>query len=125
MFLDTNFLIDLEEELGARRVGPARQFLGAHRNDLVVVSVVAFGELAAGMHNNEAARIFLAGFRVVTLKPEIALEAANVDRELMATGERLGENDTWLAGSARYYGVPLVSNDTAFDRVRGLRRLSY
>jgi predicted nucleic acid-binding protein len=31
----------------------------------------------------------------------------------------------WIAGFARYYGVPLVSNDAAFDRVTGLRRLSY
>jgi predicted nucleic acid-binding protein len=86
---------------------------------------VALGELAAGMEDNQAARAFLAGFRVVALKPEIALEAATVDRELMTTGERLGENDTWLAGFARYYGVPLVSNDAAFDRVRGLRRPGY
>jgi predicted nucleic acid-binding protein len=24
-------------------------------------------------------------------------------------GMRLGENDTWLAGTARYYGVPIVT----------------
>jgi len=125
MSLDTNFVIDLEEEVGASRSGPAREFLRRHRGDLVAVSVVALGELAAGMDDNEAARTFLSGFRVVTLKPEIALEAASVDRELMATGDRLGENDTWLAGFARYYGTPLVSNDAAFDRVRALRRLSY
>ena len=125
MFLDTNFLIDLEEETGANRNGPARRFLGRHRGALVVVSVIALRELAAGMDDSETARIFLAGFRVVTLKPEIAREAAAVDRELMETGERLGENDTWLAGFARYYGTPLVSNDVAFDRVRRLRRLGY
>lgn len=125
MFLDTNFLIDLEEETGTNRVGPARRFLGRHRGALVVVSVIALGELAAGLDDSEAARIFLAGFRVVTLKPEIALEAAAVDRELIETGERLGENDTWLAGFARYYGTPLVSNDRAFDRVQRLRRVAY
>jgi predicted nucleic acid-binding protein len=43
----------------------------------------------------------------------------------MDVGQRLGENDNWLAGFALYYGVPLVSNDTAFDRVAGLRRLAY
>ena len=125
MFLDTNFLIDLEEETAMRRAGPARRFLALHRGDVVVVSVVSLGELAAGMDDSENARRFLAGFRIVTLKPEIALEAATVDREMMGQGERLGENDTWLAGFARYYGTPLVSRDRAFDRVRGLRRLEY
>lgn len=125
MFLDTNFLIDLEEETVARRSGPARRFLSRHRGALVVVSVIAMGELAAGMDDSQAARKFLAAFRIVTLKPEISLEAAAVDRELMTTGQRLGENDTWLAGFARYYGTPLVSNDAAFDRVRHLRRLAY
>jgi len=125
MFLDTNFLIDLEEETGAACVGPARRFLNTHRGELVVVSVIALGELAAGMEDSEAVRTFLRGFRVATLKPEIALAAAAIDRELQATGARLGENDNWLAGFARYYGTPLVSNDEAFDRVRGLRRVAY
>lgn len=43
----------------------------------------------------------------------------------MATGHRLGENDNWIAGFARYYGEPLVSNDPDFDRVRGLRRIAF
>jgi predicted nucleic acid-binding protein len=97
VFLDTNFLIDLEAETAANRLGPARRFLARHRDAPVVVSVIALGELAAGMDDNEAARLFLAGFRIVTLKPEIALETATVDRELMPSGNRLGENDTWLA----------------------------
>jgi predicted nucleic acid-binding protein len=89
------------------------------------VTVISLGELAAGMPDNQTARLFLNRFRVVTLKPEIALEAASIDRELIRVGMRLGENDNWIAGFARYYGEPLVSNDLAFDRVRGLRRISH
>ena len=48
-----------------------------------------------------------------------------LDRHLIGRGLRLGENDTWLAGTAHYYGVPIVSNDGDFDRVPGLRRLRY
>jgi len=125
MFLDTNFLIHLAQELDARVVGPARAFLGQHRVDKHAVSVVAFGELAVGLEDHEAARAFISRFHLVTLKPEIALEAALIDRELPAVGERLGENDNWIAGFARYYGVALVSRDEAFDRVRGLRRMPY
>jgi predicted nucleic acid-binding protein len=59
------------------------------------------------------------------LKPEIAYCAASADRELIASGQRLGENDNWIAGFCRYYGQPIVSRDAAFDRVRGLRRIDY
>ena len=125
MFLDANFLIDLAEELRQRQVGPARSFLGTHRNDLILVSVVAFGEVAAGMAGSHAARKFFGRFRVVSLKPEIALEAASVDRELMNRGLRLGENDNWIAGFCRYYGQALVTRDADFERVQGLRTLRY
>ncbi len=125
MFLDTNFLIELSRELQERRVGPARRFLGRHREAPVAVSTIALGELAAGMVDDEEARRFVSRFRVVSLKPEIALAAAAIDRELMAEGFRLGENDNWLAGFALYYGTPLVTNDRDFERVTGLRTLGY
>lgn len=125
MMLDTSFLIDLERELEANRIGAARRFLGAHRSEPVAVSVVSFGELAASMPDNQTARDFISLFHLLHLKPEIALAGAEVDRLLIASGQRLGENDTWLAGTARYYGIPIVSNDSAFDRVTGLRRIGY
>jgi len=125
MFLATHFLIDLEEELAARCAGPARAYLGRNRSVRYAVSVISLGELAAGMQDTTAARQFLARFRIVPLKPEIALSAAAIDRVLMQSGERLGENDNWIAGFALYYGVALVSSDRAFDRVAGLRRIPY
>jgi len=74
---------------------------------------------------NQAAESFLRRYRVLPLTPEIAFAAAEIDRELIEEGGRLGENDNWIAGFCRYYGQPVVSRDTAFDRVRGLRRLNY
>jgi len=123
MFLDTTFLISLGEEIQGRVVGPARNFLNRNRRHVHNVTVISLGEIAAGMPRNQTARDFLARFRIVPLKPEIALEAASIDRELMRIGQRLGENDNWIAGFARYYGEPLVSNDLAFDCVPGLRRI--
>jgi predicted nucleic acid-binding protein len=125
MFLDTSFLISLIEEIEGRIVGTARIFLGRHRAQVPNVSVISLGEIAAGMRDNHTARDFLSRFRIVTLKPEVALEAASIDRELIRVGGRLGENDTWIAGYARYYGERLVSNNKAFDRVAGLRRIGH
>jgi predicted nucleic acid-binding protein len=59
------------------------------------------------------------------LTPEIAYAAAAIDHELIQTGQRLGENDNWIADSCRYYGQPASSRDRAFERVRGLCRLAY
>ncbi len=125
MIFDTTFLVDLEEELREGRVGAAQRFLAAHRSDGPSVTVISLGEIAAGMEDSEAARYFLSRWRVLNLRPEIALTAASIDRLLMRTGDRLGENDNWIAGFARYYGEALVSNDRAFDRAPGLRRVGY
>ena len=125
MLLDTQFLIELERELDAATAGPARRFLGSRRSAPVLVSTVSIGELAAGMNTNDAARRLVSRFRRVNLFTEVALAAAEIDRQLIGQGLRLGKNDTWLAGTARYYGVPIVSNDADFDRVPRLRRLRY
>lgn len=125
MILDTTFLIDLEEELREGRTGRAQRFLAGRRRVQPLVTVISLGEIAAGMEDGEDARYFLSRWRVLNLRPEIALTAASIDRLLMESGGRLGENDNWIAGFARYYGQPLVSNDRAFDRVPGLRRMSY
>jgi len=88
-------------------------------------TVISAGELAVIFDSSDDARRFMAHFRVLRLTPEIAYAAAEIDRETIRTGQRLGENDNWIAGFCRYYGQPVISMDAAFDRVRGLRRMVY
>jgi predicted nucleic acid-binding protein len=126
MILDTTFLSDFHHEREAnRRRGPAGAFLAAHRDRPVLITVISAGEIAVIFDTNATAREFLNRYRILRLTPEIALTAAELDRELIEVGGRLGENDNWIAGFCRYYGQPVVSRDTAFDRVRRLRRLNY
>jgi predicted nucleic acid-binding protein len=122
---DTTFLSDFHREREAGRRGPASRFLAAHRGEVLLVTVISAGELAVIFDSNAAARQFLGHYRILRLTPEIAYTAADVDRELIEQGARLGENDNWIAGFCRYYGQPVISRDRAFDRVRGLRRLAY
>ena len=75
--------------------------------------------------NPEDIRLLLSRYCQLRLTPEIAYAAASVDRELIILGQRLGENDNWIAGFCRYYAQPILGCDAAFDRVRGLRRLHY
>jgi predicted nucleic acid-binding protein len=122
---DTTFLIDLSTEIENRSRGPARIWLEQNRSRNLWTTIISLGEIAPGLRDNEAARRFLSHYRIVRLTPEVALEAASIDRELMQTGERLGENDNWIAGFARYFGEAIVSNDQAFDRVPRIRRIAY
>jgi predicted nucleic acid-binding protein len=125
MIADTGFLIDLTRETAERRVGPARRWLMNHRHQTIWTTVISLGELAVGMQDNGVARTFLARYRVVNLQQGVAYTAASLDRELIRAGNRLGENDTWIAGYALYYRAPLLSNDRDFDRVPGLRRVQF
>jgi predicted nucleic acid-binding protein len=40
----------------------------------------------------------------------------------MSKGQRLGENDNWIAATALHYSATLVYADGDFDRVNGLKR---
>ena len=125
MIADTTFLSDLIREVRGEVRGPARQFFAANRNESIRLSMISAGEIAVLFPTNAAAWAWLARWRVLPLHPGIVDCAADVDRELIRSGERLGENDNWIAGFSRYYRQPVVSRDEAFDRVPGLRRVTY
>jgi predicted nucleic acid-binding protein len=125
MVADTIFLIDLYEEQTMGRPGSASAFLGRNRSTRFRITIVSLGEFATGFVDLRDAREYLRRFPVIRITPECAYECSRVDRELIQTGNRLGENDNWIAGIARYYGEPVVSNDRAFTRVRGLKVHSY
>jgi len=125
MICDTTFLSDLVRERESGRRGPACLFLAARRRQPFLVTVISVGEIAAMYANPQDARLLLSHYRVLRLTPEVAYAAAQIDHELLQSGQRLGENDNWIAGFCRYYGQPVISRDRAFDRVRELRRLAY
>ena len=126
MIADTTFLSDLHLEFERGQAGPARAFLAAHRARPLWTTVISAGEIAVIFPRLADARRFLARFKIIKqLNLEVALTAAQIDRELIATGGRLGENDNWIAAFCRRYSMPIISRDEAFDRVPRLRRLAY
>ena len=70
-------------------------------------------------------RNLLRRIRIVHLHLQIAWEAGRIERELTARGQRLGENDNWIAATARAAGFRLVTRDRAFERVPCLQLLRY
>ena len=124
MIADTTFVSDLLRER-AGRSGRARAFLAAHRREVFRVSIISAGELAVMFDASWQVWSALHRWTIYRLHSGIVEAAADVDRELMSAGHRLGENDNWIAGFCRYYRQPIVSRDADFDRIRGLRRLEY
>ena len=126
MIADTTFLIHFLGEGPAERHGPARIFFAQHRAGARIrTSVINLGEIAVSFPNSSIAWEYFQKWTIYRLTPGVVDAAADVDRELIRIGGRLGENDNWLAGFARCYREPIISRDAAFDRVRGIRRLAY
>ncbi len=69
--------------------------------------------------------ILLRRIRVLSLHRQVAWEAGRIERELAEHRMRLGENDNWIAATARVWGLRLVSRDDAFERVPGLTVVRY
>ncbi len=125
MLTDTTYWVDLAQERASRQGGPAHQFLARHRTQALEVSIITWGELAAGVRAPEELDRLLRRVRVLMLHRQIAWEAGRIERELAQSGSRLGENDNWIAATARVWGLRLVSRDAAFTRVQGLRVVAY
>ncbi len=122
MLFDTSFFIDLEHEVLAGQAGSAAAFLRANRGHAKCVATVTIGEFAVGGASGPALRRFFRGYRTIALGREDAIYAGRLQAELPF---EMGENDLWIAGLALRHGLPLVTRDSAFSRVPGLRVLTY
>ena len=122
LLLDTSFLIEFEDELANRKIGPAHGVLAARRRETVGISIITFGEFAEGFADPRALVEFLAPFRVVSLSRAIAWRTAAMQSSL---SRRLGENDAWIAATALSYEATLIGREKAFERVPRLDYLSF
>jgi predicted nucleic acid-binding protein len=125
MIADTTFLIQFANEGAQSGRGPARTFLARHRRENIRTSIISLAEAAVGFENSAAAWDYFKWWKIYALHRGIGEAAVDVDRELAAVGQRLGENDNWIAGFCRFYHEPVISADVAFDRVPRLRRIHY
>jgi predicted nucleic acid-binding protein len=60
--------------------------------------------------------------RKIPLSETIAFRAGELDKEQMRQGQRLGENDNWIAATALHYSATLVYAAGDFDRIEGIKR---
>lgn len=127
LLLDTNFLIDLHDELRRKdgADGPAKRFMRGNMAQPMVITPITASEYAAGIRHEREARRFLRRFRMVALGRDLALVAARIDREQSGKGLRLGENDTWQAAVALHFDFTLVTDDTDFAKIPLVKSVSH
>jgi predicted nucleic acid-binding protein len=122
LLFDTSALIDLEIELAGQRVGPVRAYIGRNLASDLACSTISIGELACGS-DETLVRVLLRRLRKIPLSEAIAYRAGQLDRAQSQKGQRLGENDTWIAATAIHYSATLIHTDNDFLRIPSLKQL--
>ena len=125
MILDTNALSAWVEGLATVEAA----FQSADR--LVVPSVV-LGEYYFGIRQSrhrsryeEWLRRYLPLAEIAAVTSATADAYADIRLELKRLGHPIPPNDAWIAALARQHALPVLSNDTHFDVVAGVRRIAF
>ncbi|RJP37044.1 MAG: type II toxin-antitoxin system VapC family toxin [Phycisphaerales bacterium] len=124
--LDTTGLSDVMREHPSfdarlRSLGP---------EDVVVTCTVAWGEVLFGIQRlpegarrstfeQKASRV-KSRFHCMEIAPDVGEFYAATKTVCRRRGTSLGENDLWIAATARYLGATVVSRDADYRRVPGL-----
>jgi predicted nucleic acid-binding protein len=67
----------------------------------------------------------VAATRVLSVDEQTSSHYAQVRSELKKAGKPIPSNDLWIAALARQHRLPLMSQDTHFDAVQGLKRIGW
>ena len=125
MILDTNALSAWVEGITAIEAA-------LRSADRLVVPSVVLGEYYFGIRQSRhRSRYEEWLIRYLPLTEIAAVTSATADAyadirlELKQLGHPIPSNDTWIAALARQHGLPVLSNDSHFDVVAGIRRIAF
>jgi tRNA(fMet)-specific endonuclease VapC len=125
MILDTNAVSAFFEGVPevCRRIGAS---------DALAIPSIVLGEYRFGISGSRL-RVELDArlgrlerlAQVLVVDETTARHYASIRRELKDAGRPIPENDLWIAALARQYARPLLSDDSHFDLVSGIERISW
>lgn len=128
LILETTFLIDLERELHAGKLGPAQAFLSANVNGALFITFTVAGELAAGRTPGDRSNWerSIQPFQVLESNAGVCWEFGRLHRFLRRNGLLIGTNALWIAATALAYDKSVATrNVKEFQRVPGLTVRAY
>jgi tRNA(fMet)-specific endonuclease VapC len=98
---------------------------------LVVPSVV-LGEYYFGIRQSryrnryeQWLRRYLPLVEIAAVTSATAAAYADIRLELKRSGNPIPPDDVWIAALARQHALPVLSNDTHFDAVEGIKRIAF
>ena len=113
-FLDSSVIIDMLEGIDDTVAFVESQDEPYLTSAICVYEVLA-GTLGSGDTDLRAERQHFGGVHSLEFNEEIALEAARLQDELLADGDRMGVRDLMIAATARSTGDHLVVADSDFQ----------
>ncbi|HEV2202350.1 MAG TPA: type II toxin-antitoxin system VapC family toxin [Bryobacteraceae bacterium] len=125
MILDTNSLSAFADDAPAAvaAVGRAEE---------VFIPAIVLGEYTYGIAHSTRQREyeawleqFLAVCVVLDVTRRTTVWYSDIRSELRRIGKPIPANDVWIAALCREHNLPLLSRDGHFDRVKGLKRLTW
>ena len=125
MILDTNALSAVADNQSAA----VRLFRDAASIEL---PAIVLGEYRFGIAQSRRRKEYekwleelVAATRVLSVDEQTSSHYAQVRSELKKAGKPIPSNDLWIAALARQHRLPLMSQDTHFDAVQGLKRIGW
>ncbi len=125
MILDTNALSAFLD-----RAPQAVEIVSEARE--LAIPVIVAGEFAFGIARSRYRDAYEASLermlnrcRILDIGIETARHYASIRLELKAAGKPIPANDIWIAALCRQYAMPVISRDSHFDFVSGLRRRTW
>ena len=125
MILDTNAVSALLG--GDSGIEDALHSAEMHHLPVIVVGEYLFGlkQSADRRRLNSVFQRLIVGSIVLELDQETGEFYAQIRYELKQKGRPIPDNDIWIAALSRQHNLSVVSDDSQFDVVDGLRRISW
>ena len=125
MILDTNALSAYLDKT------PEAVDIVSEARELAIPVIVA-GEFAFGIAQSRHREAYERSLQrmldrctVLSIGIETARHYAAIRLELKSAGKPIPANDVWIAALSRQHALPVMSRDTHFDLVGGLRRRNW
>ncbi|MFQ6056260.1 MAG: type II toxin-antitoxin system VapC family toxin [Methanosarcinales archaeon] len=100
--------------------------------EMLFLPVIVLGELLYGAlnsaqpeKNKQDIYKFLEYSVLVPIDEAIAVRYSTIRLSLKRTGNPIPENDLWIAAMAIEFDMPLLTRDTHFDYVQGLKVINW
>jgi predicted nucleic acid-binding protein len=125
VILDTNAVSAILA--GDRQLGHVLDKSDHHHLPLIVIGEFQYGLLLSKKRQRLQSLLGRLEAESILLSPdrETANWYAQIRHDLKKQGRPIPENDLWISALARQHALEIVSQDTHFDHVPGIRRVGW